>query len=671
MPTTKDSTHQPNDLRIVRAAIYPAIGIARVGNSPDEYFIGPEVLTPTRVEPGFYKDRRGALKRQAARFRVYGLNQHGEVVRELTAADADISWQVHVANKKAAWYEFNTALDIPQAVPARQRNANFEGAERARLVIDPGVRTITGLDTAGPAYCLDQGTFLERPVYLGELRTDAQGRLLFLGGHGVSDTPFAHNPPTTFANNEGWYDDTSDGPVNAHVLYQGQELSVLGAWVVCAPPNYAPDIISVQTMYDVITDALRRAYLTPKVRPSFQEDIYPLLAQFSQGQWVNQGFYVAYGHGQPYDFADPELLRKLSTITTNKKGVVTDDYREYRRQIFNYFRSPTSTQVEPQRWPWMYGDNMNVPATTANGYLSVTHTLYGYLTQWVQGDFVPGWEPAPDEPATLEAIASPQGQADTLTKAALWYCLGGPFHPGCELTWPMRQGGMYTGPYRIRQRSPNNPEPDYGPLLSPGLFADTAPTPPGIFWNGPGDLTRWMACPWQTDTASCRAGYESLYDPLVPTFWPARVPNTVLTEHDYEIVMDEQRSLTERLDAFNRRASWYRILGVNYLDNIQCMVERYGDLGVVEYRPGLPGSAEFPAAMYVETKPFASGTPAGQAKRLDTLEADPATAARAQLVEMAEALPYDRGLYVGHVGRGAPRPQPALASTTTVVVQDL
>ena len=27
---------------IVRYAIYPGIGIARVGNSPDEYFIGPE-----------------------------------------------------------------------------------------------------------------------------------------------------------------------------------------------------------------------------------------------------------------------------------------------------------------------------------------------------------------------------------------------------------------------------------------------------------------------------------------------------------------------------------------------------------------------------------------------------------------------------------------------------
>ena len=35
------------DDRIVRAAIYhPGIGVARIGNSPDEYFIGPETVTP-------------------------------------------------------------------------------------------------------------------------------------------------------------------------------------------------------------------------------------------------------------------------------------------------------------------------------------------------------------------------------------------------------------------------------------------------------------------------------------------------------------------------------------------------------------------------------------------------------------------------------------------------
>ena len=54
---------------IVRAAIHPAIGIARVGNSQelDGYFVGPEVSDQPALALGAYKDQVGAIKRQAAR----------------------------------------------------------------------------------------------------------------------------------------------------------------------------------------------------------------------------------------------------------------------------------------------------------------------------------------------------------------------------------------------------------------------------------------------------------------------------------------------------------------------------------------------------------------------------------------------------------------------------
>lgn len=640
---------------IVKAAIYPAIGIARVGNSEHEYFIGPEAIAPEKRPPGFYKDRKGALKRQAARFRVYGLDKHGRVVQELTADDADITWRVHVANRKAAWYEFDVAMDIPEAQPVPLRNANFQGEEREQLVIDPGPITISGVDTHGSRYKFDDGEFMGEKVYLGELRTDEKGRLLFLGGHGLSQTPFPDNPPTTFANNDGWHDDVSDGPVDAEVTYQGESLPVEGAWVVCAPPNYAPDIISVQTMYDVIVDALTGYYIPAKSTPSFAHDIYPLLSQFSQSQWVNQGFFVAYGYRQPYDFTNPEFIRRLSTITKNARGKVTDDFREYRRQIFNYFRSPDSESLNAQLWPWMYGDNMNVPVTTPNGYLAVTATIYGYLQEWANGNFTEDWDPNAIEPTSIDEIDDPAAQAEMLTRAALWYCLGGPFHPGCEMTWPMRMQGMYTAPFRIRRRSQNNPEPDYGEVLSPEGFqgSNFFTTPLGVFWNGPGDITRWMACPWQTDTASCRAGYESKYDPLIPTFWPARVPNTVLTQRDYQIVIDQTKDREERLDAFNRRASWYRILGINYLDQIENMIDRFGDLGVVEQLPGVPDDNDFPAAMYVESRPFAPGgiePPTAEAEEKHGIVAE-----RLEKADEAEEIPYTRGLYVGPVGRAARR----------------
>ena len=74
------------DDRIVSAVIYPSIGIARLGNSADAWFVGPEVPDPAPLPPASYRDATGALKRQAARFRLYGIDAAGAIVRELTGA---------------------------------------------------------------------------------------------------------------------------------------------------------------------------------------------------------------------------------------------------------------------------------------------------------------------------------------------------------------------------------------------------------------------------------------------------------------------------------------------------------------------------------------------------------------------------------------------------------
>ena len=51
-----------------------------------------------------------------------------------------------------------------------------------------------------------------------------------------------------------------------------------------------------------------------------------------------------------------------------------------------------------------------------------------------------------------------------LDRAALDDCLGGPFHPGCEMTWPVRLPMMYDSPFRIRRRT--GPEPDWGSTMT-------------------------------------------------------------------------------------------------------------------------------------------------------------------------------------------------------------
>jgi hypothetical protein len=128
-----------------------------------------------------------------------------------------------------------------------------------------------------------------------------------------------------------------------------------------------------------------------------------------------------------------------------------------------------------------------------------------------------------------------------------------------------------------------------------------------------------MAVPWQTDTASCRSGYDKTYDPYVPSFWPARVPNQVLTKESYAIVIDPAKPLDERLTAFANRASWLEPLGtISYTDQINNMIKGFGNLGVVEALPGPDDTDTFPAEFEVEDqhKPITDDSVEARSKRL-------------------------------------------------------
>lgn len=423
---------------IVAARIHPGIGVARVGNSPDAFFVGPELPQPLARPPDFYRDETGALKRQAARFRVYGVDAAGKVVTELTAANAEIAWTVEVANKKAAWYNYELPLDIPQAIAVGRRNAAYQGAARRDLEIRPSPRTIQGANIQGPDYVFDDGSFLGTPVTLGELRTDDAGRLLALGGHGQSGSSWPSNALITFANNDGWYDDIADGPVQARVTLDGRDLPVEPAWVVVGPPNYAPDIVGIVTMYDLLVDTYQGWWMGMPPRPSFRRDIYPIFERFAMTQWVNQGFLAQFGWGAPNDFLDPGYVAKLAC-----KVGPHDAYQELRRQVFNAFRASDATAANELAWPWVYGDDPVDSDPPPNAFLAVTATQYALLRQWMEGDFEADWESQPPALARLEDAPLAE-QPGLLDRAALDFCLGGPFHPGCEMTWPMRHLTLYS-----------------------------------------------------------------------------------------------------------------------------------------------------------------------------------------------------------------------------------
>ncbi|HEY6236357.1 MAG TPA: LodA/GoxA family CTQ-dependent oxidase, partial [Candidatus Elarobacter sp.] len=524
---------------VVSAKIHPAIGVARVGNS-DEFFVGPELPYPAAPPKGGYKDAGGKLKRQAARFRIYGYDKAGKVVAELTAANAVIAWQVHVANKKAAWYDFRFALDLfppdsPQWLSevATRRNVTVTGDDRKKLTIDPGAHAVSGAKAKPVAL---EGAFFDKPVYLGELRTDEDGRLLFLGGRGVSESLYGDTHPIAFANSPGWHDDTSDGPVHATVRIGKKQIPVDAAWVVTAPPNYAPDIVSPQTMYDVIYDANigTNTWGADVEKPSFTKHILPVFQQLTDTQWVNYGFFVRHGWRAPYDFGDESLLRKLAAPKTQHGD---DVYAELRREIYYQFRQPgsPSSQEPPFRWPPIYGDAEGSFQSESRAMFTYTATILKYLAAWRDGNFEADYDPAEHDARPKRFADVPLAeQPEILDRSALHWCMGGPFHPGCEMTWIVRQPMMYRSAWRFRERPANLAEPDYGEVITPSeVLGDTGP----LASSGPGDISKWMAVPWQTDTASCQSGYEA-GDSYLPSFWPSRVPNHVLTEEDYARVID-------------------------------------------------------------------------------------------------------------------------------------
>ncbi|HWA83217.1 MAG TPA: LodA/GoxA family CTQ-dependent oxidase, partial [Fimbriimonadaceae bacterium] len=225
--------------------IHPAIGVARVGNSPADFFIGSE--TPGRPAEGAsdigskvpkFKDSSGLIKRQAARFRIWQYDDNGKgkyaPVAEITLSSKNVEWIVwtcHLANKKAAFFEFKGLRGDPVFGPSGasmpRRNAGVTNPKA--LWLDPGKGTISGKNAKPVLFkkgALKSQTWPITPPspdidYLGELRTDAEGRLVVLGGLGKVSSVTGAQKIHHYANNDGWFDDVSDGPVNAMIKIKG------------------------------------------------------------------------------------------------------------------------------------------------------------------------------------------------------------------------------------------------------------------------------------------------------------------------------------------------------------------------------------------------------------------------------------------------------------------
>jgi hypothetical protein len=115
----------------------------------------------------------------------------------------------------------------------------------------------------------------------------------------------------------------------------------------------------------------------------------------------------------------------------------------------------------------------------ATAFLTFTKTQYACLKAWAEGRFREDWAfgdtrfaPIP-EPSSI----TPHG----LDRAALERAVGGPFYPGIEVSWLIRQPELFARAFRLATSGLTR-----GPLtLQPGYFSQQ------------------MAIPWQADFYDC------------------------------------------------------------------------------------------------------------------------------------------------------------------------
>jgi L-lysine 6-oxidase len=568
---------------VTRYEIHPSIGIARLGNSQEVFYLAPETIgglprecdpignpliangMPKRVER--FKDEEGRIKRQGAQFKIFAYDSANpkDPGREVTLEDAEIEsieWTVHLANKKAAWYE-NAELEgnlmlgeknsyKKRGVPLR--NANIQGkAARQKLIIDPGPRSVCQPDQQvefsreNIPNDYKYGSFPDPnlspyPIQtLGRIMMDRVGRLVVLGGYGnaCGETVIA-----TYTGSDTWYDDISDGPVYCHLKVRGKKIRELKAWVIVGSPKVAPELRNISTLDDVMYDVgVRYLNLMPQLYnakrwrstggwnpnyvANYKRDIEPIIERPADYIWVaNVPSMIAFSYPR-FDPAD-----------------VSEKNRQNRENYFRYFRQPGQNELGTEHevlmssngipmMPLNSGTN-SVTNQNIDKFMSLTLTQYMLLKQWAEGKF------------ENDETGQPPPGVHPLDQASVGNCVGHPMSPGIEVTWNTRNPAIYETPYIIKHRYTEDDYRKHGLDPSYDECQCVIGQPPAGQGDGcePGDLTKRMSPPWQSDFYQCSIEYINFSDPKVnvneatqipppPTYyaywWPPQAPMHVMS----------------------------------------------------------------------------------------------------------------------------------------------
>ncbi len=384
----------------MKFAIYPPIGLARIGNSPTEFFIGPERpgsrgteigSTGSETEATAFKDASFRVKPQAARFAVFEIPDGGGQPRPAQfPAGTTLKWTVQMVNKK-------DAINRTGEPPSSPMKPTIKPGREDRI-IDSTKKSISGPSAAAVPL---SGTYRQTtPVVLGQLRTDAAQRLLVIGGPGKSESPTNAPIGGSFYNNADWYDDLGDGPVTVEVtLPAGPSPSVAPAWVAVAPPDFAPGSEGVVTLYDVILQvALDEGLTSLPAQPFFVDHIRPMIERARNLRWVN--------NGAMWPLISDDFAALANTSAASKP-----------------LREETAMLVRAAE------DQLHDFALRA--------WQSDYLTKWVAGTFNSGAAPSP-------------GPAAIVTRAVLDGSVGQGFFPGIEAGIIVTDAGLYAQPFDFR-----------------------------------------------------------------------------------------------------------------------------------------------------------------------------------------------------------------------------
>ena len=444
------------------------------------------------------------------------------------------------------------AIATGQKDPVVLKGSIFTGIEKGEL---PGELRYEGFvpkDISKPV----QVTYKPaHDIELGQLRLDDAGRLLFVASPGKGDcvtTPRValsnpseyHDAPNgprggtdpltnqfAYFNIPGWWDDTCGGEIDVTVTLkdgtvistrdgvkaaddEGQRNPERGAWIITAPPKYAPHMMHVVSILDRIYEAFPESNPTQGKKTNFYRDIYPIFAKAVNYGWVSEEASgvaestknLAHGPKQPGNLLSPGYITALADPG--------DTMKPLRQRIYGFMRHasgpnsrlvdslmpappqrPTSwkdpkfqVEVDEHKMPKLWGtggkpaQNKQLGDNFPNQFLSLTDWQLRHMQAWADGDFEVG---SLQDPVALDQLPL-QDQPHALDAAAMEPTIGGGFHPGIEFPYLVIYREKFAAPFRVA-----------GDIE-------------------PGALSAYMSSPWHGDFWSCNTAW-----------WPTQRPDVV------------------------------------------------------------------------------------------------------------------------------------------------